>query len=130
MSRAPQLNLPKLAGATAVVAGAATALLLALPATAGAATAPTTGGHVYVDGASRRGACSDSRDRATASVPSKPVCTMARGAALAAAPDLSRYALKRMATPLEVAQSLLFLTGRESAFITGQLYSVNGGQYM
>jgi len=53
---------------------------------------------------------------------------MARGAALAAAPDLSRYALRRMATPLEIAQSLLFLTGRESAFVTGVALAVDGGR--
>jgi len=46
----------------------------------------------------------------------------------AAAPDLSRYALKRMASALEIAQALLFLTGRESAFVTGAALAVDGGR--
>jgi NAD(P)-dependent dehydrogenase (short-subunit alcohol dehydrogenase family) len=44
------------------------------------------------------------------------------------APDLSRYALKRMASALEIAQALLFLTGRESAFVTGAALAVDGGR--
>jgi hypothetical protein len=52
-----------------------------------AAAAAPAGGNIYVDGASRRGTCSDTRDRLAAAVPTAPVCTVARGAALAQAGD-------------------------------------------
>jgi hypothetical protein len=105
MSRAPQLTVTKLSGAAAVLAGAATALLLALPTTAGAATLPSTGGNIYVDGASRNGACSDTRDRATASLPSRPVCTLARGAALAQAGDTVHLARATYRSSLAAVRS-------------------------
>jgi NAD(P)-dependent dehydrogenase (short-subunit alcohol dehydrogenase family) len=38
------------------------------------------------------------------------------------------YALKRIATPLEVARAILFLTGPESSFITGVDLAVDGGR--
>jgi hypothetical protein len=105
MSRALQLTIPKLAGAVSVLAGAATALLLALPTTAGAAVAPSSAGIVYVDGASLRGVCSDTRDRATASVPTRPVCTLARGAALAQAGDTVSLARATYRGPLAAVRS-------------------------
>jgi hypothetical protein len=104
MSRAPQLTVTKLSGAAAVLAGAATALLLAVPATADAAAVPASG-NVYVDGASRRGVCSDTRDRATASVPSRPVCTLARGTALAQAGDTVHLARATYRGPLAPVRS-------------------------
>jgi len=45
-----------------------------------------------------------------------------------AAPDLGRYALKRMASAQEIAQALLFFTGTESAFVTGAALAVDGGR--
>jgi NAD(P)-dependent dehydrogenase (short-subunit alcohol dehydrogenase family) len=39
-----------------------------------------------------------------------------------------RYALKRSAAPLEIANTLLFLTSDESSFITGALLAVDGGR--
>jgi NAD(P)-dependent dehydrogenase (short-subunit alcohol dehydrogenase family) len=42
--------------------------------------------------------------------------------------DVSRYALKRIADPLEIAQAILFLTGTESSFITGAALAVDGGR--
>jgi NAD(P)-dependent dehydrogenase (short-subunit alcohol dehydrogenase family) len=42
--------------------------------------------------------------------------------------DVSPYALKRMADPLEIAQAILFLTGTESSFITGAALAVDGGR--
>ena len=39
-----------------------------------------------------------------------------------------RYALKRIADPLEVAQAILFLTGTESSFVTGAALAVDGGR--
>jgi NAD(P)-dependent dehydrogenase (short-subunit alcohol dehydrogenase family) len=42
--------------------------------------------------------------------------------------DGSQYALKRNATVLEVAQAILFMTGPESAFITGVALPVDGGR--
>lgn len=53
---------------------------------------------------------------------------MIAGAVRDAAPDLSRYALRRMGTALEIAQTLLFLTGRKSAFVTGAALAVDGGR--
>ncbi len=42
--------------------------------------------------------------------------------------DVSPYALKRVASPLEIAQVILFLTGVESAFMTGAALAVDGGR--
>ena len=39
-----------------------------------------------------------------------------------------RYALKRIADPLEIAQAILFLTGTESSFVTGAALAVDGGR--
>ena len=36
----------------------------------------------------------------------------------------------RLATPEEIARAILFLADDESAFITGETLSVNGGLYM
>jgi NAD(P)-dependent dehydrogenase (short-subunit alcohol dehydrogenase family) len=42
--------------------------------------------------------------------------------------DVSPYALKRVADPLEIAHALLFLTGAESSFVTGAALAVDGGR--
>src|SRR6516225_1441180 len=42
--------------------------------------------------------------------------------------DLDRYALKRIAEPLEIVQAILFLTGTESSFVTGAALAVDGGR--
>jgi len=42
--------------------------------------------------------------------------------------DLNRYAMKRIADPLEIAQTILFLTGTESSFVTGAALAVDGGR--
>jgi NAD(P)-dependent dehydrogenase (short-subunit alcohol dehydrogenase family) len=42
--------------------------------------------------------------------------------------DVTPYALKRVADPLEIAQALLFLTSAESSFITGAALAVDGGR--
>jgi NAD(P)-dependent dehydrogenase (short-subunit alcohol dehydrogenase family) len=42
--------------------------------------------------------------------------------------DLDRYALGRIAEPLEVAQAILFLTATESSFVTGAALAVDGGR--
>jgi NAD(P)-dependent dehydrogenase (short-subunit alcohol dehydrogenase family) len=42
--------------------------------------------------------------------------------------DVDRYALKRVAEPLEIAQAILFLTGAESSFVTGAALAVDGGR--
>jgi hypothetical protein len=89
-----------------IVAGGAAALLLALPAPADAAIAPAApAGNVYVDGASRRGACSDTRDRTAAAVPSQPVCTLARAAALALPGDTVHIAAATYRETLTPARS-------------------------
>jgi len=49
---------------------------------------------------------------------------MTAGLPLSVAP----YALKRVASPLEIAQVILFLTGNESAFMTGAAIAVDGGR--
>jgi NAD(P)-dependent dehydrogenase (short-subunit alcohol dehydrogenase family) len=42
--------------------------------------------------------------------------------------DLDRYALARIAEPLEIAQAILFLTSTESSFVTGAALAVDGGR--
>ncbi|HJU17776.1 MAG TPA: SDR family NAD(P)-dependent oxidoreductase [Stellaceae bacterium] len=42
--------------------------------------------------------------------------------------DVTPYALKRIADPLEIAQAILFLTGAESSFVTGAALAVDGGR--
>jgi NAD(P)-dependent dehydrogenase (short-subunit alcohol dehydrogenase family) len=42
--------------------------------------------------------------------------------------DLSRYAMRRIADPLEIAQAILFLTSAESSFVTGAALAVDGGR--
>jgi NAD(P)-dependent dehydrogenase (short-subunit alcohol dehydrogenase family) len=42
--------------------------------------------------------------------------------------DLDRYALGRIAEPLEIAQAILFLTGTESSFVTGAALAIDGGR--
>jgi NAD(P)-dependent dehydrogenase (short-subunit alcohol dehydrogenase family) len=41
--------------------------------------------------------------------------------------EVDRYALKRIAEPLEIAQ-ILFLTSTESSFVTGAALAVGGGR--
>ena len=40
----------------------------------------------------------------------------------------ARVPLQRYAEPIEISYTVAFLASRESAFITGQLISPNGGQ--
>ena len=42
--------------------------------------------------------------------------------------NVNRYALKRIADPLEIANAILFLTGTESSFVTGAALAVDGGR--
>jgi NAD(P)-dependent dehydrogenase (short-subunit alcohol dehydrogenase family) len=42
--------------------------------------------------------------------------------------DLNRYAMKRIADPLEIAQAILFLTSAESSFVTGAALAIDGGR--
>jgi NAD(P)-dependent dehydrogenase (short-subunit alcohol dehydrogenase family) len=42
--------------------------------------------------------------------------------------NVGNYALGRLATPLEIAQAILFLTGAESSFVTGAALAVDGGR--
>ena len=42
--------------------------------------------------------------------------------------EVDRYALKRIAEPMEIAQAILFLTGTESSFVTGAALAVDGGR--
>jgi NAD(P)-dependent dehydrogenase (short-subunit alcohol dehydrogenase family) len=42
--------------------------------------------------------------------------------------DTARYALQRIADPLEIAQAILFLTGGESSFVTGAALAIDGGR--
>jgi NAD(P)-dependent dehydrogenase (short-subunit alcohol dehydrogenase family) len=42
--------------------------------------------------------------------------------------DLDRYALGRIAEPLEIAQAILFLTCTESSFVTGAALAIDGGR--
>ena len=41
---------------------------------------------------------------------------------------MSRYAFRRVADPLEIAQAILFLTSAESSFVTGAALAVDGGR--
>jgi NAD(P)-dependent dehydrogenase (short-subunit alcohol dehydrogenase family) len=42
--------------------------------------------------------------------------------------DVTPYALKRIADPLEIAQAILFLSGAESSFVTGAALAIDGGR--
>jgi NAD(P)-dependent dehydrogenase (short-subunit alcohol dehydrogenase family) len=42
--------------------------------------------------------------------------------------EVDRYAMKRIADPLEIAQAILFLTSPESSFVTGAALAVDGGR--
>lgn len=42
--------------------------------------------------------------------------------------DVTPYALKRIADPLEIAHAILFLTGPESSFVTGAALAIDGGR--
>jgi NAD(P)-dependent dehydrogenase (short-subunit alcohol dehydrogenase family) len=42
--------------------------------------------------------------------------------------DVERYALRRIAEPLEIAGAILFLTSTESSFVTGAALAVDGGR--
>jgi len=43
---------------------------------------------------------------------------------------ISHIPMKRLASPEEIARGVLFLVAEEASFITGQVISINGGQYM
>ncbi len=42
--------------------------------------------------------------------------------------DVNRYALRRVTSPLEIAQVILFLTGDASSFMTGAAIAADGGR--
>ena len=42
--------------------------------------------------------------------------------------EVNRYAMQRIAQPLEIAQAVLFLTAPESSFVTGAALAVDGGR--
>ncbi len=42
--------------------------------------------------------------------------------------DVNRYALRRVTSPLEIAQVILFLTGDASSFMTGTAIAADGGR--
>jgi len=42
--------------------------------------------------------------------------------------DVTPYALKRIADPLEIAHAILFLTSSESSFVTGAALAIDGGR--
>ncbi len=43
-------------------------------------------------------------------------------------PDFSPYAMKRIGTPTEIAEVILFLTGTESSIVTGTAIAADGGR--
>ncbi len=43
---------------------------------------------------------------------------------------IDRIPMKRLGRPEEIARGVLFLVAEEASFITGQVISINGGQYM
>ena len=43
---------------------------------------------------------------------------------------LAQVPLKRIGTAREVAEMVRFLAGDEAAYVTGQVFHVNGGLYM
>lgn len=43
---------------------------------------------------------------------------------------IQKIPMKRLGTPEEIARVALFLIAEESSYITGQVFSINGGQYM
>jgi NAD(P)-dependent dehydrogenase (short-subunit alcohol dehydrogenase family) len=47
---------------------------------------------------------------------------------LARDPERSPYALRRTADPAEIADAILYLTGRESSYVTGAALAVDGGR--
>jgi NAD(P)-dependent dehydrogenase (short-subunit alcohol dehydrogenase family) len=42
--------------------------------------------------------------------------------------EVNRYAMQRIAQPLEIAQAVLFFTAPESSFVTGAALAVDGGR--
>ena len=42
--------------------------------------------------------------------------------------DVTPYALKRIADPVEIAHAILFLTSAESSFVTGAALAIDGGR--
>ena len=42
--------------------------------------------------------------------------------------NTGNYAMKRLADPIEIAQAILFLTSRESSYVTGVALAVDGGR--
>jgi NAD(P)-dependent dehydrogenase (short-subunit alcohol dehydrogenase family) len=42
--------------------------------------------------------------------------------------NVQNYALKRIAQPEEIARSILFLTSRESSYVTGVAFAMDGGR--
>ena len=44
--------------------------------------------------------------------------------------NIAKIPVGRLGEPDEIARVVEFLADPDSAFITGQIYSVNGGQYM
>jgi NAD(P)-dependent dehydrogenase (short-subunit alcohol dehydrogenase family) len=42
--------------------------------------------------------------------------------------DVTAYALRRIADPMEIARAILFLTGAEASYVTGAALAVDGGR--
>jgi NAD(P)-dependent dehydrogenase (short-subunit alcohol dehydrogenase family) len=42
--------------------------------------------------------------------------------------NVGNYALKRLADPLEIARAILFLTSRDSSYVTGAVLAADGGR--